>query len=81
MCFLSTTFPNAPPPPHPPILFDQSLKPSFIYVNSLRFFANLRPFKPPALVGLMCFSECVIRNKLVIIIIVITVMKNGFINV
>ena len=23
MCFLSTTFPNAPPPP--PILFDQSL--------------------------------------------------------
>ena len=26
MCFLSTTFPNAPaPPPPPPILFDQSL--------------------------------------------------------
>ena len=52
-----------------------------IYVNSLRFFADLRPFKLPALVGLLCFSECVIRNKLVIIIIVITVMKNGFINV
>ena len=27
MCFLSTTFPNAPAhPPPPPILFDQSLK-------------------------------------------------------
>ena len=57
------------------------LKPSFIYANSLGFFADLRPFKPPALVGLMCFSECVIRNKLVTIIIVITVMKNGFIYV
>ena len=25
MCFLSTTFPNAPAHPPPPILFDQSL--------------------------------------------------------
>ena len=34
MCFLSTTFPNAPAhPPPPPILFDQSLNNCFPHLN------------------------------------------------
>ena len=32
-------------------------KPSLIHVNSSRFFADLRPFKSPALVVLMYFSQ------------------------
>ena len=37
MCFLSTTFPNAPahPPPPPPILFDQSLTFRFLSLPEL----------------------------------------------
>ena len=39
MCFLSTTFQNAPahPPPPPPILFDQSLN----LMNAKNLFQNL----------------------------------------
>ena len=51
------------------IVITYKLKPSFIHVNSSRFFADLRPFKPTALVVLMYFSEIVICNKVVIIII------------
>ena len=43
MCFLPTTFPNAPdhPPSPPPILFDQSLnKPSFSYTCLTLFFTS-----------------------------------------
>ena len=51
------------------IVIIYKLKPSFIHVNSSRFFVDLRPFKPTALVVLMYFSEIVICNKVVIIII------------
>ena len=51
------------------IVITYKLKPSFIHVNSSRFFADLRPFKPTALVVLMYFSGIVICNKVVIIII------------
>ena len=39
MCFLSTTFPNAPAHPPPPILFDQSLNQLIIlpYFNKETF--------------------------------------------
>ena len=40
MCFLSTTFPNAPLPP-PPILFDQSLRNRSSVEQSLDFIENL----------------------------------------
>ena len=51
MCFLSTTFPNAPA--HPPILFDQSLMTLFIaalvsYCRESRMNSrNLLSFIPP----------------------------------
>ena len=42
MCFLSTTFPNAPAHPSPPILFDQSLNGRFHHLGTY-FSSSAKP--------------------------------------